>query len=68
MGPCLAWGKNLRIVHIQRPVGKDDSEGSEIIVPQSRILAVLQHAHWPLRVIGFNTRIHQVTNPRLYST
>lgn len=50
--------KNLRTVHVHRPVGLETDDIP--VVPRDRILTLLQHCNWPLRHIGFNSRVHQV--------
>ncbi|KAI0684903.1 hypothetical protein BC835DRAFT_588106 [Cytidiella melzeri] len=58
LGACLSLAQNLRAFHATRSLGQGSEEA--LIVPEHKILSLVQKCGWKLSQIGFYTRVMQV--------
>lgn len=58
LGPALAQARNLRVVHVNRPLdlGSEDVP----VIARERILSIVKQCSPSLRQFGYNTRVLQV--------
>jgi hypothetical protein len=61
LASCLSSARNLRTVHVNRPMGPQSDSENIPVVPIEEILRIVLESRLPkLRQIGFNTRVMQV--------